>query len=239
MGIIEELLERKSVRAFTDQPTTDEVKSSVINCAINAPTAGNQMLYTILSIEDQRIKDSLAILCDHQQFIATAPWVLVFLADCRRWQDAYNLAGCESRDPGLGDLILACEDTMIAAQNAVVAAHTHGLGSCYIGDVVENHEQMVELLNLDSWVFPITLLIFGYATEQQVKRQKPQRFDPRFIVLKDRYRRLSSEELRQMHESRGEDLTTSVPPFCKRKYLSDFALEMNRSVAAYLENFQG
>ena len=238
MSTVEELLERKSVRAFTDQPIVTQVKESIIECAINSPTAGNQMLYTILDIEDQRVKDELALLCDHQAFIAEAPWALVFLADCRRWQDAYDLAGCETRDPGLGDLILACEDTLIAAQNAVVAAHTYGLGSCYIGDVLENREQMVELLQLDPWVFPITLLVFGYPTEQQAKRSKPRRFDQRYIVQKDRYRRLSADELEQMYLSRGDDFATFVPAFCKRKYLSDFALEMNRSVAAYLEAFQ-
>ena len=239
MGTVDELLERKSVRAFTGQPVTDKVKESIIRCAINAPTAGNQMLYAILDIEDQRIKDKLAVLCDNQPFIAEAPWVLVFLADCRRWQEAYDLAGCQPRNPGLGDLVLACEDTMIAAQNAVVAAHAHGLGSCYIGDVIENREQMVELLHLDPWVFPITLLVFGYPTEQQIKRPKPRRFDSRFIVLKDRYRRLSAQELQQMYEGRGEDFATFVPSFCKRKYLSDFSLEMNRSVAAYLDAFRG
>ena len=239
MGTIVELLDRKSVRVFTDQSIANEVKESIIQCAINAPTAGNQMLYTILDIEEQLIKDELAVLCDHQPFIADAPWTLLFLADCRRWQDAYDLLGCESRDPGLGDLILACEDAMIAAQNAVVAAQAHGLGSCYIGDIIENREQIVELLDLDPWVFPITLLIFGHPTEQQLKRPKPPRFDPQFIVLKDRYRRLSPEELQQMFKNRGDDFASFVSSFCQRKYLSDFALEMNRSVAAYLKAFQG
>ena len=238
MSTIEELTGRKSVRKFTDQPIPPEIKDSVVTSILNAPTAGNQLLYTILEIDDQAVKEELARLCDHQPFIAEAPWVLVFLADCRRWQMAYDLAGCPSRDPGLGDLILACEDTMVAAQNAVVAAQAHGLGSCYIGDIVENREQMVDLLSLDPWVFPITLLVFGYPTPQQVARPKPRRFDPRFILLKDRYRRLSDEELREMFQTRGDRFDSYVPSFCKRKYMSGFALEMNRSVAGYLEAFR-
>ena len=43
---------------------------------MQAPTAGNQMLYTILDITDAALKARLADLCDHQPFIADAPVVL-------------------------------------------------------------------------------------------------------------------------------------------------------------------
>lgn len=49
-----------------------------------APTAGNQTLYSVLQVDDQSAKDALARTCDDQPFIASAPWVLVFLADLQR-----------------------------------------------------------------------------------------------------------------------------------------------------------
>jgi len=238
MSTIDELRERKSVRRFLDKPVSPEARDTIIDCAINAPTAGNQMLYTILDITDPAIKQTLARTCDNQGFIAEAPLVLVFLADCRRWKDAYDLAGCQSRGPEVGDWLLACQDALIAAQNAVVAAHALGLGSCYIGDMVENREQVVELLGLDKWVFPVTLVVFGYPTGQQVARPKPKRFDAKYVVMTDRYRRLTPDELRQMHADRGDDFRPFIQAFCKRKYMSDFAAEMNRSVAGYLEAFR-
>jgi len=237
MGTIEELRERKSVRRFLDNPVPPEVRETIIDCAINAPTAGNQMLYTILDITDPAIKQALARTCDNQGFIADAPLVLVFLADCRRWRDAYDLAECQSRDPEAGDWLLACQDAVIAAQNAVVAAHALGLGSCYIGDMMENREQVVELLSLDKWVVPTTLLVFGYPTSQQIARPKPKRFDAKYVVMTDKYRRLTPDELRQMHTDRGDDFQPFIQAFCKRKYMSDFAAEMNRSVAGYLSEF--
>ena len=86
---------------------------------------------------DPALKARLAETCDHQPFIARAPVVLVFCADCRKWFDAYVEAGCQPRRPGPGDLMLAVEDAAIAAQNAVMAAESMGLGSCYIGDIME------------------------------------------------------------------------------------------------------
>ena len=91
--ILKALSARKSVRVFTDRPVTAEERAAILEAAFQAPTAGNQQLYTILDITDQALKERLADLCDHQPFIAKAPLCLVFLADCRRWPRAYRAAG--------------------------------------------------------------------------------------------------------------------------------------------------
>lgn len=99
--------DRKSVRVFLDQPVTPAMKEQLLEAAFQAPTAGCQQLYTILDITDPERKARLAELCDHQPFIATAPVVLVFLADCARWPGVYREAGCAPRPAGAGDLFLA------------------------------------------------------------------------------------------------------------------------------------
>ena len=83
--IIRSLYERKSVRVFEDRPVEEAVKRSVLEAALQAPTAGNMALYTILDITDPEKKAALSKSCDNQPFIATAPMVLIFCADYRRW----------------------------------------------------------------------------------------------------------------------------------------------------------
>jgi nitroreductase len=210
----------------------------IIDAGIQAPSAGNQQLYTILDIRDQEIKEQLAVLCDKQPFIAQAPVVLVALADTRRWLDCYRLAGVEARAPGLGDLLLAWTDAVIAAQNMVAAAESLGLCSCYIGDILENKEAVSSLLHLDPLTVPAAMLVMGFPAESQ--RQKPPRPDRKYIRLYDHYRPLSGEELRSMFDQkhRGEGgFEQFMAAFCKRKYMSAFAAEMNRSAAEYLNQF--
>lgn len=235
------LLERKSVRAFLDRAVEAEVKSAVLDAAFQAPTAGNQMLYSIIDVTDPALKERLAVTCDNQPFIAKAPLVLVFLADCRRWLDAYREAGLAPRSPGVGDLLLAIQDAVIAAQNAVVAAESFGLGSCYIGDILEQAEEHRTLFHLEEFVLPITMVVMGYPTPQQKARQKPRRFERRYIVHENRYRRLAPAEHRAMFEGqvggRDYDFDTYLEKFFHRKYMSDFALEMNRSSGVHLESF--
>ena len=137
---IRQLFERKSVRSFTDEPIPEKIVQEILLAACMAPTAGNQQLYTILRITDPLLLEKLAESCDHQPFIAEGKLVLVFCADCLKWYNAFLNAGCEPRHPGAGDLLLAVDDAVIAAQNAVVAAESYGIGSCYIGDIMENIE---------------------------------------------------------------------------------------------------
>ena len=238
--VIRQLYDRKSVRAFTDQPIDESIVQTILRSAAMAPTAGNQQLYTILRITDKTLLAQLAESCDHQPFISQGKLILVFCADCLKWYDAFRSAGCEPRMPGPGDLLLAVDDALIAAQNTVVAAESFGIGSCYIGDIMENIETQRELLGLPDYVFPAAMLVFGYPTEQQKERKKPQRVDMQYIVQENQYKRLSDEELKAMFSIKAPngDYAGWVSAFCSRKYNSDFAREMSRSVCEYLKQYE-
>ncbi|MBQ9080131.1 MAG: nitroreductase family protein [Clostridia bacterium] len=237
---VTELIERKSVRVFTDRSISPEDRAAILTAAVNAPTAGNQQLYTIIDVTDEALKAKLAVTCDNQPFIATAKLVLIFCADFQKWYDAFLSAGCEPRRPGVGDLMLAVSDTNIAAQNAVTAAHSLGIGSCYIGDIMENCEAHREMLGLPEYVFPAAMLVFGYPTEQQLERKKPERADMHHIVHENAYRRMDADELRQMFTPRSGERSYEdwMRAFCNRKYNSDFSREMTRSVAEYIKSFE-
>ncbi len=238
--VIKELLERKSVRVYTDQPISEEDKKVILQAAMEAPTAGNQQLYTILDITDQELKEKLSETCDHQPFIAKGKMVLIFCADCQKWYDAYLAGKCEPRKPGVGDLMLAVTDTVIAAQNAVTAAESLGIGSCYIGDVMEQCEVHRELLNLPEYVFPAAMLVFGYPTQQQKERKKPERCQLKDIVHENRYEKKTEDGLKEMFQKnyKDRDFESWIQAFCNRKYNSDFSREMSRSVGEYLKKFQ-
>jgi nitroreductase len=242
-GVIQSLFDRKSVRVFLDKPIPEETVNEIIDAGIQGPSAGNQQLYAVLDIRDRTVKERLALLCDNQPFIASAPLVLVFLADTRRWLDCYRYAGAGARKPGPGDLLLACADAMIAAQNMVCAAQSLGIGSCYIGDILENKEELSVLLNLDPLTPPVTMLVFGFPAGSQLRRPKPPRPDRKYLVQRNRYEARTEAELRAMYrelhagDSGGGDFDSFMRAFCGRKYMSAFARELNRSAGEYLKNF--
>ena len=231
--VIRQLHERKSVRVYEDRAIEDEVKTAILEAAIQAPSAGNMALYTILDITDPEMKRKLSVSCDNQPFIATAPMVLIFCADYRRWYDVFCAHVEEVRKPGMGDLFLAQADTLIAAQNAVVAAHSFGIGSCYIGDITENYEYHRELLGLPQYVVPAAMVCFGYPTQQQLSRPKPPRHAVSALVHENGYSMEKAAQMEQMlslqQGKEGDELADYIRRFCKRKWNSEFSREMSRS----------
>ena len=231
--MIASLTERKSVRAYEDRPIPAEEKRAILEAALQAPTAGNMALYTILDITDQAIKDRLAVTCDNQPFIAKAPMVLVFCADYHRWYEMFKRHVEEVRAPEEGDLFLANADAIIAAQNAVVAAESFGIGSCYIGDITENYEIHRELLGLPDYVVPACMLCFGYPTQQQKDRPKPKRFSIVDIVRENVYSVVDETAMEDMIARRegieAAEMSNWVKRFCARKWNSEFSREMSRS----------
>jgi FMN reductase (NADPH) len=243
--VLKQIKNRKSMRVYENRQIEAEIKKEILNAAFEAPTAGAMMLYSILDITDEELKEKLSVACDNQPFIAKAPLVLVFLADYQRWYDTFCFEDCNPRKPGEGDILLACADAIIASQNTVVAAESFGVGSCYIGDIIENCETVRELLDLPDYVLPAAMVVYGYPVEAQKNRKKPARFEKDYIVFENKYHRLTEEEEREMYRTRNEkagfpdkNINEDIKAFCKRKYMSDFALEMNRSAGEYLKKFR-
>ena len=250
---MEILLRRRSIRAYQDRPVAEAEREAILGAAMRAPTAGNMMLYSVIHIRSQATKETLARTCDNQPFIARAPLVLLFLADYQRWYDYYRISGVEHlpgvqggplQKPEAGDLFLACCDALIAAQTAVIAAESLGIGSCYIGDILENFEVHRDLFKLPRYTFPICLLCFGYPSQQQLEHPLTSRFDERFIVFEDEYRALDEREYEEMFRRAQEQLARGGPRpegvatpgqmNYVRKFTAEFSQEMRRSVRAML-----
>ncbi len=254
--VMDIILSRKSIRAYEDRPIPDGMRDEILHAALRAPTAGNMMLYSVIHVSDQAAKETLARTCDNQPFIARAPLVLLFLADYQRWYDYFVLSGverlCTQRGepllkPEEGDLFLACCDALIAAHTAVIAAESLGIGSCYIGDIMENYEVHRDLFKLPRYVFPICLVCFGYPTKQQMERPLTPRFGREFIVFENQYRALDRGEYEAMFRPMMDEMAKDGPKpggienpgqmMYFRKFSADFSKEMRRSVRVMLRSW--
>lgn len=254
-AVLEVIGKRVSLRAYDAKGISKEEEDAIIEAAMRAPTAGNQMMYSMIIIRDQKKKELLAQSCDHQPFMAKAPLMIVFVADMQKWFDYYVKNDvkqfCEGKDfrfeaPQESELLLAIEDTMLAAQNSVIAAEAMDIGSCYIGDIIENGEYIKELLELPQYTMPISLVVYGHYPKQ-LPRIPRKRFDRRFVVFEDRYHRLDEAEIDAMF--REEDARFNADnrsgaenfaqEFYARKTGAPFSKEMARSVRFWLKQWDG
>lgn len=252
MDVIEK---RGSLRAFSNDPITKEEEDAIIHAAMRAPSAGNQMMYSMIIIRDQKKKELLAEACDHQPFIAKAPLMIVFVADHQRWFDYFQSRGvkefCKAKDrlfeaPQESELMLAIEDAMIAAQNSVLAAQSMNIGSCYIGDILENGEYIKELLQLPQYTMPIGMVVYGHYPDGFPHLIR-ERFDRKFIVFEDVYHSLNETERDEMFHDLEQKFQLDNPygaenyaqQFYARKTGASFSKEMARSVRFWLKQWDG
>lgn len=252
---LQTIFKRRSIRAYKNQQIPQDQKDLIIQGAMRAPTAGNMMMYSIIEVQDQNFKDKLVKTCDNQPMIAKAPLVLLFLADLQRWYDYFEISdvkkycvkeNLEYRTPQESDLMLACCDALIAAENAVITAEALGIGSCYIGDIMENFEIHQEMFALPQWTFPITLICFGFPKNEDPNFPLRKRFPQKSIHYIDRYRKLTQTELlnafKHLEPPSGvQNLPKNAQNLGQfmyaRKTGSDFSKEMIRSVKEALKSW--
>lgn len=256
MNITTELINhRVSLRKYQNLPISKEHEAIILESAMRAPTAGNMMLYSIIVVKDRAKREQLSKSCDNQPFIANSPMSLIFVADYHKLYQYYINSEvkeyCQNRGeefigPTYANLMLGCSDALIAAQNAAIAAESLGIGSCYIGDIMENYELHKELFKLPDFVFPIAMLTMGYYPPE-ISREPKSRFKKDYVVFQEEYQSLSPEQILDMHSEWNKKFSENNRYGAKNfgqfhysmKTKADFSLEMERSVKEYLKFWEG
>ncbi|GGN97685.1 NADPH-dependent oxidoreductase [Actinoplanes lobatus] len=176
--LLTSLLARRSVRKFGPRDVTDDELAALIAAAQSAPTSSNLQPWSVVAVRDPDRKKRLSVLAGNQGFVAQAPLFLVWIADLGR---ARRLAARSGADVHAADFlettIIGFVDTALAAQNAVVAAESLGLGSVFVGGIRNHPEQVAAELALP----PHTVAAFGLAVgepdpseQADVKPRLPQ-----------------------------------------------------------------
>ena len=89
-------------------------------------------------------------------------------------------------------MLLGTIDAALAAQNAVVALESLGLGSVYIGGIRNDIEGVAKELGLPPQVYPVFGLCVGYPSTEQPAKVKPRL--PQEAVLHQETYSASGEE---------------------------------------------
>lgn len=157
------MLTHRSVRAYADRPLPPVTLEALVAAAQSAPTSSNLQAWSVIAVEDEARRQRLSALVGHQRHVAQAPLFLVFLADLARL-DAVALQQGKSAHglDYLESFVLAVADAAFAAQNAVVALESLGLGACYIGAIRNKPEAVAAELRLPPKAVALFGLTVGY-----------------------------------------------------------------------------
>ncbi|OHY41665.1 NADPH-dependent oxidoreductase [Cylindrospermopsis raciborskii CS-508] len=176
------LLSHRSIRGYlgnTLPPGTLEILTAA---AQSASTSSNLQTWSVIAVEEADRKQQLSQLANNQTHISQCPLFLVWLADLARLAHIADSRGLPHQ--GLDYLemfLMAALDAALAAQNAVIAAESLGLGTVYIGALRNKPEEVANLLNLPPHVVAVFGLCVGYADPAVNVAVKPRL--PQSVVL--------------------------------------------------------
>jgi FMN reductase [NAD(P)H] len=232
------LMERASCRSFLEKPIPDDVLQAILEAGIHSATGGNLQPYSIIKITDAATKQELDKLCGDQVFVATAPVDLLFCIDFHRLQRWAQLKKAPfAANRSFRHFWISFQDTIIAAQSICTAADALGLGSVYVGTVLECMRELRVMFKLPDGVFPVVLLSLGYPKAYPSPKKK---LGTSTVVHNGQYRDLPDGELLAAFEAKYPEWKKEVTAqrlatferVCRALYGEEYARECLEDVKA-------
>ena len=165
MDALENIMTRRSVRYYTDQPISDEDLETILRAGMAGPSCTNARDWSFLVTRDRETLNKMADGNGRPaEPLRRAALGILVLGDLER---AFK--------PAPDYWII---DGSIAAQNMILAAHALGIGSVWLGTYpqMERVEQQRALFGLPDTVIPHSIIAFGYPdyAEEQKPHEPPK-----------------------------------------------------------------
>ncbi|MCF8380945.1 MAG: nitroreductase family protein [Bacteroidales bacterium] len=160
MDFEEIIISRRSIRKYTDEKIDTKTIIRIINAAMYAPSAVNKRPWNFVIIEDKSsMKKVMEIHASARMLKEASHAILICGDEKQQHDDGFWIADCGA-----------------ATQNMLLAAHSFGIGGCWIG-VYPREKRMndfAKLFNLPEHIKPFALVSLGFPAEN---KEMPQRFE--------------------------------------------------------------
>ncbi len=181
------LISHRSVRAYLPDPVPAGTVELLVAAAQSAASSSNLQPWSVIAVEDPARKARLAALAGNQKQILDAPLFLLWIVDHHRLTSIGEAIGTPANALHfLESFLLGAVDTSLAAQNAVVALESIGLGSCYIGGIRNKPAEVAAELGLPPQSFALFGLTVGYPDPELPAAVKP-RLPQEAVLFRERY----------------------------------------------------
>lgn len=181
---IENQLNHKSIRAFKDKTIEKRTLETLFEVANRTSSSVAMQSYSIIRVKDPIKREEISKVSD-QEYVATAPELLIFVVDLyRNAQISKEMGENIDEKINMDKFFQGFTDGAIACQNTVVAIESLGMGAVYLGSILNDSQKIIDILELPPLTFPIVGLGFGYPDQEP---QLKPRMDIDLKVFQDKY----------------------------------------------------
>jgi len=176
--VIDMMLRRKSIRKYTEQIPADEIITTIVRAAQQAPFAGQL--------------GSLLLSRTPEKHPFHAPLLFTVCVDAYKFEIIMARRGWRMVANDLSLLFFGIQDAILMAENLVLAADSLGLGSCFIGNTPYRADKIINQYRLPKRVFPLVELAVGYPAEDPPPRP---RYPLEYFVFEGKYPEFTDEQI--------------------------------------------
>ncbi len=160
------IIERTSIRKFTDQAVTDEQLEAILHAAMSAPTGVNRQPWEFVVVRTPELLQQLAKALPYAASVAKAPAAILVCGNRQRFLDG-------------DDATLWVQDVSAASENILLAAHALGLGAVWtcVYPHPDREAAVRDVLPLAADLVPFSLIPVGYpaTTHAPINKWHPDR----------------------------------------------------------------
>jgi len=217
MNLYDLIMKRRSTRNFKDQEIPEHIIEQLVDVANNAPSGGNIQPLSVILVRESDARKELAKMVEDQPWVRNAPLSMIFCIDffrIKRWASIFDtdFKGEKAFLP----FLIAYADLMCAAQNVVILAQGHGLGSVYIGTILDVIDKARQYFAIPKYVLPMMVLSIGYPKSVPKNIPKLKRD---VIAHREKYRELSDNEIKIAFEDKYGNFEDNVENYLHRTYV--------------------
>ena len=159
MDAYENLLQRRSIRKFQDQPVPQDLLDKILKAAMYAPTARSSQPWEFVIVDEKDLLEKISGFTPSVFMAKEAPVGILVCGDLEKDYKGFWAQDCAA-----------------ATQNILLAAHALGLGGVWTG--VYPKEDLIPLyrsmFHLPDHIMPMAFLPLGYPDQEM---PQPQRMD--------------------------------------------------------------
>lgn len=157
---VSELLARRSIRRYTEEPVSDEALQRALEAAMAAPSAMHCDPWRFIVLHAAADRQALADCLPYGQMLRQAPVGIIVCGDLRA---AHR-----------GELSYLLQDVSAAIENLLLALHAQGLGAVWLG-IHPNEDRMAGVaahFGLPADVVPVSAIAVGHPAEHPAPRTR-------------------------------------------------------------------
>ncbi|GFP77997.1 NADPH-dependent oxidoreductase [Clostridium fungisolvens] len=215
--------QHRSIRQYLDKDISEDLVDEVLKAAQAMPNSINGQQTSIIVVRDKEKKRKLSEVTGNQVYVDKAPVFLIFVMDFYKTNIGAEKYGRKQIiHESVEGTAAGVFDAGIAMGAAIIAAESLGLSVVPIGGIRRNPEEVIELLELPEFTYPVCGLVLGYAENQS--KQKPRlpfetfkhedRYHKEALKTKideyDEYMEKYLKEIGREQEGNWSDLTSSL-----------------------------